>query len=88
MDAFEREYTAPLLDEDPMPAAGAGLAGPFPIGVAAATPFSLHGCVLTPISAWMTAGSISTAGSCPGSARQRRLQGSGASRRMASSCRG
>jgi len=48
MDAFEREYTAPLLDEDPTPAAGAGIAGPLPIGVAAATPFSLHGCVLTP----------------------------------------
>jgi 5-methylthioadenosine/S-adenosylhomocysteine deaminase len=50
MDAFEREYTAPLLDEDPpLPVAAPGAGGgPLLAGVAAAGPFSLHGCVLTP----------------------------------------
>ncbi|HKF86075.1 MAG TPA: amidohydrolase family protein, partial [Candidatus Limnocylindrales bacterium] len=46
MDAFEREYGAPLLDEDPPPAAVP--AGPLLAGIAAAGPFSLRGCVLTP----------------------------------------
>ena len=46
MDTFERAYAKPLLAEDPMPAAPAG---PMPMGVAPATSFSLHGCVLTPL---------------------------------------
>ena len=48
MDAFEREYTASLLDEDPMPAAAAAPGGPPIMGVAAAGPFALKGVVLTP----------------------------------------
>jgi hypothetical protein len=50
MDRFEREYTAPVLDEDPAPPAiGPGPGGGPPLtGVAAAGPFALHGCVLTP----------------------------------------
>lgn len=49
MDAFEREYAAPLLDEDPVaspPAVAPG--GPPIMGVAAAAPFALKGVVLTP----------------------------------------
>jgi cytosine/adenosine deaminase-related metal-dependent hydrolase len=53
MDPFEREYTTPVLDEDPEPTAAAGPAGPaggppMPFGVAAAGAFALRGCVLTP----------------------------------------
>ena len=49
MDTFERAYAKPILAEDPMPAAPAAPAGPLPMGVAPATSFSLHGCVLTPL---------------------------------------
>jgi hypothetical protein len=50
MVTFEREYTAPVLDEDLPPASGslAHEVGPPLTGVAAAGPFALHGCVLTP----------------------------------------
>lgn len=50
MDSFEREYTAPVLGEDPAPRSGslAHGAGPPLTGVAAAGPFALRGCVLTP----------------------------------------
>ncbi len=48
MDAFEREYTASLLDEDPVPGAAAAPGGPPVMGVAAAGPFALKGVVLTP----------------------------------------
>jgi 5-methylthioadenosine/S-adenosylhomocysteine deaminase len=51
MDDFERDYGAPLLEEDPLPPAAAdagGAPGPLRSGVSAATPFALHGCVLTP----------------------------------------
>ena len=51
MNKFDREYTAPVLDEDPVPSSD-GLAppggGPLLAGVAAAGPFALRGCVLTP----------------------------------------
>ena len=51
MNNFDREYTAPVLKEDPQapgvaPAAPGG--GPLLAGVAAAGPFALRGCVLTP----------------------------------------
>jgi hypothetical protein len=50
MDTFERDYTAPVLAEDPELAADtlAPGGGPLLTGVAAAGPFALRGCVLTP----------------------------------------
>ena len=49
MVRFEREYTAPVLDEDPPPPSSPGPGGgPLLTGVAAAGPFALRGCVLTP----------------------------------------
>jgi 5-methylthioadenosine/S-adenosylhomocysteine deaminase len=50
VDAFEREYTTPVLDEDPSPAPAPVVApaGPPIMGVAAAGPFALKGVVLTP----------------------------------------
>lgn len=48
MDAIERAYTAPLLDEDPEPAPAAVPPGGIRFGVAPSIPFSLRGCVLTP----------------------------------------
>jgi 5-methylthioadenosine/S-adenosylhomocysteine deaminase len=48
MDAFEREYTAPILDEDPLPPPTAAAGSPRIMGVAAAGPFALKGVVLTP----------------------------------------
>ena len=49
MDSFEREYAAPLLEEDPVPVPPAVAPGGPPImGVAAAAPFALKGVVLTP----------------------------------------
>jgi cytosine/adenosine deaminase-related metal-dependent hydrolase len=44
VDAFERAYTAPVLDEDRTPASGAESHA----RVAAKAPFALHGAVLTP----------------------------------------
>ena len=47
MDAFERDYAAPLLDEDPEPSVPAA-SGASAVGVAARGPFALKGAVLTP----------------------------------------
>ena len=47
MDAFERDYAAPLLDEDPVPSVSAA-SGAGAVGVAARGPFALKGAVLTP----------------------------------------
>ena len=47
MDAFERDYAAPLLDEDPVPSVPAA-SGAGAVGVAARGPFALKGAVLTP----------------------------------------
>jgi cytosine/adenosine deaminase-related metal-dependent hydrolase len=86
MDAFEREYTRPLLEEDPAPAVGdptsAG-GGPLRAGAPAAGPFSLHGCVLTPNqrlnSAWVdiAGGTITRVGTAPPAAGIRRLETDG-----------
>ena len=55
-DAFERAYSRPLLDEDPVPAR-LPAAGPGPVGVAPSEAFALHGIVLTPDAA-ITAGYV------------------------------
>jgi 5-methylthioadenosine/S-adenosylhomocysteine deaminase len=47
MDAFERDYAAPLLDEDPEPSLPASPGGRT-VGVAARGPFALNGAVITP----------------------------------------
>jgi hypothetical protein len=83
MDAFEREYTAPLLTEDPPPSPVAGPGGMLPAGVAPATPFSLHGCILTPNQrlddGWVDIdGSVVTrVGTAPPAAGIRRLETAG-----------
>jgi 5-methylthioadenosine/S-adenosylhomocysteine deaminase len=48
MDEFERDYSRPLLDEDPEPAPAPSDDGPLRASVAAAGPYALRGCVLTP----------------------------------------
>lgn len=86
MDDFERHYTKPLLDEDPQSApadTGPGHTGPLRAGVAAAGPFSLRGCVLTPHhrlnDAWVDidGGLVTRVGTAPPEAGIRRLETDG-----------
>jgi hypothetical protein len=85
MASFEREYTTPVLKEDP-PAPVANLGpggGPMVTGVAAAGPFALHGCVLTPNqvidNGWVEidGGTIARVGAAAPGAGVRRLETDG-----------
>ena len=83
MDDFEREYTAPLLAEDPTPAAASPAGGPLLAGVAPTGPFSLRGCVLTPNrrlnNAWVDVdgGLITRVGTAAPSAGRQRIETDG-----------
>ena len=85
MDAFEREYAAPVLgaDPEPDPSSSTTLGEARPVGVAASHPFALKGAVVTPDrvieNGWVeiTGGTITRVGTAAPAAGVARLETEG-----------
>ena len=85
MDAFEREYAAPVLgaDPEPHPSSSTALGEARPVGVAASHPFALKGAVVTPDrvieNGWVeiTGGTITRVGTAAPGAGVARLETDG-----------